>query len=520
MIVIQGTPLKNQFVKALADTKSEASGFQWKVELACGSWRKVAYESFSVFGDLGKMKRLQLDPLNKDTLQEQQSTVKTIWDLAVSSAAATSWAWATETYAAPNAFVRIFSADWTEASEGIAYMQITFEACLMAQQYAEEKRAGFAKVSECLDDVWLHTEQVVLHCWRAGLACQWDLADPCLRDLVFAANGGIQETKRQLEDHYRGLRWAERNQRNGRVMSTTNLLHTSIMQPTMQIPERSYVSAERQELPAAARQLLVAKLVGRKKVPLPDKLQQACLAAIHEKRVMPSGSDAARRQVAAISALVESYRNDWKSLQRCWLGRLVHAKATVYHRTEKRAFLSLGSYVWGVCLWELDFLGFTPTNWYWKPKPPNADNPVFRQVASEEHWCGIVLEPIPTATLPSELQVTAMVLGGKKCDSPPLISYCLSVIQLNKVTADMWKTLCQHLGGNATFALIHAFVFFNRNGEIGSWQRVPGAPAAPGAPGKGGLSQLLISKVGSTLPFPSAPGAPGAFEPCLSLRTI
>ena len=84
----------------------------------------------------------------------------------------------------------------------------------------------------------------------------------------------------------------------------------------------------------------------------------------------------------------------------------------------------------------------------------------------------------------------------------------------------MWKTLCQHLGGNATFALIHAFAFFNRNGEIGSCRRVPGAPAAPGAPGKGGSSQLLISKVGSTLPFPSAPGAPGAFEPRLSLRTI
>ncbi len=341
------------------------------------------------------------------------------------------------------------------------WVRTTFEACVQAQRHVDEQQLGYSKVALCLADIGHHEEQSVLLFWLAAFSSGFDLSDECVRDHAFVTSGGIPETKRQVEDLFRHLRKEERNQKNGRIMSTWRALLRCATSPTMRIPERNYISSTRkvrhytrgedegEDAGHKSNQLKASDLIGMKKAVVPEELQQSCLEAIRLKKVIPAGSDSARRTVAATFALVETAAMQFQPLLHCWLGTLAHSGTYWFNRREKVAYISLGTYTWASGLWELEFLGFTPTDWYWVPAKPSANVPCFRTIASEETWCGLRLQPMPTCVLPETVRSHAWVLGGKKADFVPLIQYALSAIDLAQVTSETWKILCGHVGGQA-----------------------------------------------------------------------
>ena len=169
-VVLCGTPLKHQYLDALQETKSEDTGFVFKCKLACGSWRDVAAQEFQLGRDLVKMKTLNIDPNEKQTLEEQKATVQMLWKLSHASAAVTCWAWATESYTSPNCFIRILADKWSDAESGMEWVRTTFEACVQAQRHVDEQQLGDSKVALCLADIGHHEEQSVLLFWLAAFS--------------------------------------------------------------------------------------------------------------------------------------------------------------------------------------------------------------------------------------------------------------------------------------------------------------------------------------------------------------
>lgn len=448
-----GLPLKYQFLSALRELKDEKKGWGFKVALACGSWRKVCGDVFANIRDLEKMQTIGVNTEDVGSAVEQKRPVSMFWRLSVATVSVTAWSFATESLTAPHCFIRILSSQWEEAHAGMEWARSVFEAALLAQRHIDEKQPGWVKLSNCLDDLAYHRDQSVLSFWRAAHASGWNIADPVVRDVAFATNAGVGETKYQLEDLFRHMRKCEADGKNGNVMAVWNILLQGIVSPTMSLEGRNYVKAERYQLEEEAKALKASELIGRTKPAVPEKLRQACLKAMQAKKVVPGGSDASRRAVAASCALVQACHGPkpFEILQKAWIGQLCHRMTCLFNRQERKAFVSLGTWTWSTLLWELEFCGFTDKHWFWAPAPASSSNPCFHTIASEEVWCGIKLEEMPTAcTLSPPLQAKCgFVLLGERKGFTPLIQYVLEAIDISTLLSDNWRTLCHHLGGHA-----------------------------------------------------------------------
>ena len=275
------------------------------------------------------------------------------------------------------------------------------------------------------------------------------------RNHGFAVGAGHGQTKRCLEDHFRSLRQTDRDSRNGRVINTWRLLRTSIMAPTMSIPERHQITSPadieshrqmNEEAPS------LKSLVGVTKQKLDDELRNSCLHAIREGLVLKAGTPASRRAVSATHALLTSAGKQFEPMQRCWIGDLVQPGIFIYNRHTKKASTSLGAYTWSSALWELRFLGAKPHHWLWLPAPQSSDNPTLQIIdlpPGHAEWAGLPREPTPVSDCPVDegLQEHGLVLAGRTKDLKPLINHRLANADLPEIVIGTWKTVLGHIGG-------------------------------------------------------------------------
>ena len=455
MAVEVGAPLKRDFLKCIKDSLCEDTGFQYKLDLSNGSWRRVACEALQIMSDPGKLKRFNFDEDDKTTVESQRFFARRLFELCSSTSSITTWSWGIESYCFPNAFIRILSQDPDEANEAATWAQQVFLALCNAERHIAAQGPVAAKLEQILRDIAVTDDQSTLICFQAGYACSWDVTDPTWRDHAFAVTSGHPETKRCLEDHFRHLRLQQTLQQNGGIMRTWKLLRENIMGPSMTaLPERNHVTAERtvgMEMRSGSVDdddtLTAAKLTGKTKDQIPEDLLTTAVRALHEKRVAVTGTPASRRALAGTWALVLTEGNDFKPMLSSWMGVLCQVGCCLFRRDKNEAYMCIGTYTHATSLWQLEFLGANSTTWYFCPAKQSEKNQSFHVISDDAIWAGLPLEIQPAATLPAELKGRGNLLVGNRKDVQPLIPHCLAVADLSRITIDIWKNCCTHVGG-------------------------------------------------------------------------